>query len=1083
MAARDSRKTVIYFAIFAVLSFALLTPSSLHAQVVGATLSGTITDPSGAVIPHAQVVITNTATGVTRNATADASGFYNTPNLLPGTYRITVSASGFSTQIRTGIVLTVGASQILNVSLQVGKVTNLVQVTGAAPTVQLASSSISAVVNSTTVRQLPLNGRSWTDLAKLQPGVNAIQTQILASTGPDRGNRGFGAQISISGQRPVENNYRLDGVSINDYSNGAPGSVLGGNLGVDAIQEFSVLTTNYSAEYGRTAGGVINAITKSGTNQLHGDAYEFLRNSSLDARNFFDLGPAPPFRRNQFGASAGGPIQKNKTFVFGDYEGIRQAKAISQVDTVPSVAARQGNLASGTVSVDPAAAKYLSFWPLPNGPVSGDTGLFTFPGNQIISENFFTARLDHAISNKDSMFGTYVYDNTPYTSPDDLNAVLLSSITNRQVVVLEETHIFKPSLVNSVRAGYSREGVANNVGASAINPLARDLSLGAVPGETAAAVTASSIASFLGGVRASGFYHFFWNSFQGYDDTFYTRGTHSIKFGGTVERMQLNMGAAKNPGGLFTFPTLSDFLTNQPGRLEAGFLSTLTRRGFRQTIFGAYLQDDWRTRPNLTLNLGLRWEMDTVPTEVQGKLTHLLTIYDAAPHLGSPLYHNPTHKNFEPRVGFAWDPFHNGKTAVRGGFGVFDVLPLPEDLIISESQFAPFFLAGTAKNLPQGTFFTGALPLLSASSIQVPYLPQDVQRNYVMQYNLNIQHQLTSSLTAMAAYVGSRAVHNLFTADINMVVPTVTSAGYLFPSPVGSGTVFNPNFASMAGVTWPGYATYSALEAQLTKKMSPGVQLEGSFTWGKSIDQGSANVIGDQFSNSISSLPFYSLSSIQGPSDFNVGRTLVVNAIWDIPTPKSWTGFSQFALGGWELGGIFTASDGVPFTATWGTDGDPQGSNNSDPYDFPSRLTGPGCQSLVNPGNPNTYIKTQCFAVPTAPSATFYAANCDPTQGTAPQCFNLRGNSGRNILTAPGIADVDFSLYKNIPVKRISESFHIQFRAEFFNILNRANFAPPILPDNTDIFDSTGAPTGVAGLLTSTTNDSREIQFALKVIW
>src|SRR5487761_1195509 len=406
-----------------------------YAQVVGATLLGTVTDPSGAVIPTARVSIKNASTGVTRDVESNSAGLYNAPNLLPGNYEVTISAAGFSTEVRTDIVLTVGANQVLNVSLQLGKVTNLVQVTGTAPQVQLATSSIGAVVNSTTVRELPLNGRSWSDLAALQPGVSAVQTQPAFTSGSNRGNRGFGAQISIAGNRPQQNNYRLNGISINDYSNGGPGSVLGGNLGVDAIQEFSVQTSNYSAEYGRTAGGVINAITKSGTNQLHGDAYEFLRNSSLDARNFFDLGPVPPFRRNQFGASAGGPIQKNKTFVFGDYEAIRQAKGVSQVDTVPSVAARQGNLAAGQVAVDPAAQKYLGFWPLPNGPISGDTGTFTFPGNQVVSENFFTSRFDHAISNKDSMFGTYVYDNTPYTSPDDLNAVLLSSITNRQVVV------------------------------------------------------------------------------------------------------------------------------------------------------------------------------------------------------------------------------------------------------------------------------------------------------------------------------------------------------------------------------------------------------------------------------------------------------------------------------------------------------------------------------------------------------------------------------------------------------------------------------------------------------------------------
>ena len=492
------------FSLLATVVLGLFITTSVYAQVVGATLSGTVTDPSGAVIPNAQIVIKNTATGVTRNARTDSSGFYNTPNLLPGPYSVAVSASGFSTQVQSGVVLTVGANQILNVTMQVGKVTNLVQVTGAAPQVQLATSSIGAVVNSTTVRQLPLNGRSWTDLAKLQPGVNAIVTQFNFSGGANRGNRGFGSQISISGQRPIENNYRLDGVSLNDYSNGAPGSVLGGNLGVDAIQEFSVLTTNYSAEYGKTAGGVVNAITKSGTNQFHGDAYEFLRNDALDAANFFDNfanSPKPSFRRNQFGVSAGGPIQKDKTFVFGDYEGIRQAKGISTIDTVFSPAARQGNLTTGTVTVDPSAQKYLGFYPLPNGTVSGATGIFSFAANQIVSENYWTARVDHTFSSKDSLFGTYMYDFTPYSSPDALNNVLISDETNRQFVVLEETHIFSPALVNSVRAGYNRDGAANNVGTSAINPLAGDLSLGAVPGETAARLDiGGGITRFLGGL-------------------------------------------------------------------------------------------------------------------------------------------------------------------------------------------------------------------------------------------------------------------------------------------------------------------------------------------------------------------------------------------------------------------------------------------------------------------------------------------------------------------------------------------------------------------------------------------------------
>jgi len=1083
----DSKGVLFGLALLAalVLSFFIATPA--RAQVTGATLTGTVTDPSGAVIPHAQIVIKNTATGVVRNVTADSAGLYNAPNLLAGHYSVTISASGFSTEVRSGIVLTVGANQVLNVSLQVGKVTNMIQVTGTAPTVQLASSSISAVVNSTTVRQLPLNGRSWSDLAKLQPGVNDIVTQPLFNDGgADRGNRGFGNQLTISGQRPVANNYRLDGVSLNDYSNGGPGSVLGGNLGVDAIQEFSVITTNYSAEYGKTSGGVVNAITKSGTNQFHGDAYEFLRNDAFDAANFFNNfsnTAKPPFRRNQFGASAGGPIQKDKTFVFGDYEGIRQFQGISAIDTVFSPAARAGNLTTGTVTVDPSAQKYLGFFPLPNGTVSGDTGIFSFVDNQVVSENYWTTRVDHTFSEKDSLFGTYMYDVAPYSSPDSLNNVLINSVTNRQFVVLEETHVFSPTLVNSVRAGYNRDGVANDIGVSAINPLAADKSLGAVPGETAAQVNMPTLTNFTGGVMGNAFYHFFWNSFQGYDDAFYTRGNNSIKFGAAVERMDLNMGVVRDPSGVFTFPTISSFFTNNPSRFDAGFLSTATRRGMRQTIFGSYLQDDWRARPNLTLNLGLRWEMITVPTEVQGKLVNLPTIYSATPNLGSPLYQNATHKNFEPRLGFAWDPFHNGKTAVRGGFGVFDALPLPVDFILIESQASPFFLLGSANRLPAGSFYAGAASSLTSSSALSTYIPQNAQRNYVFQYNFNIQRQLTPSLTAMVGYIGNRGVHDVLKYDeINSVVPTLSSAGYLFPSPAGSGALFNPNFGSIRAMMFAGNSSYNALETEVSKTMSHGVQFQASFTWSKSIDEDSSNIAGNQFSNSISSMPFYAPASMTGLSDYNVGRTLVVNSIWDVPTPKSWTGFAQLALGGWQVGGIFTASDGVPFTATWGSDGDPQGLNSSDPWAFPNVLAGSGCSSLVNPGNANNYIKNNCFAIPTAPSQAFYNANCDPAN-PFPQCFNLRGNVGRNTLIGPGIADFDFSLFKNIPIRRVSENFNIQFRAEMFNLLNRANFSPPLLQTNTDIFNSAGAPNTASGLLTSTTLDNREIQFALKVIW
>src|SRR5437660_996740 len=709
-------------AIVLTLLVALVPSTVVYAQVAGATLSGTITDPSGAALVHVEVSIKHGATGVTRTVTSDSAGFYTAPNLVPGDYQVTVAARGFSTSV-ADVTLTVGSNQTLDVAMKVGAANEKIVVTTEAPAVQLASSDLSAVVNATRVRELPLNGRSWTDLAALQPGVATIETQPSFSVGADRGNRGFGQQLTISGARPQKNNYRLDGVSLNDYANGAPGSVLGGNLGVDAIQEFSVLTSNYSAEYGKTSGGVVNAITRSGTNAWHGSAYEFIRNSHLDAKNYFDdpTLPIPPFRRNQFGGALGGPIVKNHTFFFTDYEGVRQSTGITSVTTVPSAAARNGNLCSApdtggcipfSVSVDPAAEAYLTFYHLPQHPLplsDGDIGIFTFPGQQVVNENFVTARVDHKFSDSDSLFGTYMFDRTPYSSPDGLDNVEFDTLTSRQIFAVEETHMFSPSLANSIRFGYNHESVNNNQSLKAINPDAARTDLGvggtAFAGRAAAQVLVGGLTDFTGGVGGSPTYFYHWNSFQLYDDAFLSKGTHSMRFGFAAERMALNVLADTDPNGIWNFDTLQDFLMNNPTKFQGGIASTLSPRNLRQTIYGLYLQDDWRFRPNLTLNLGLRYEMSTIARETSGKLSNLPDLSSATPHLGNPFISNPTLKNFEPRVGFAWDPFRNGKTAVRGGVGLFDVLPLPYQLVLLVTQATPFFSYTVVKSPGQVTFF------------------------------------------------------------------------------------------------------------------------------------------------------------------------------------------------------------------------------------------------------------------------------------------------------------------------------------------------------------------------------------------
>jgi Carboxypeptidase regulatory-like domain/TonB-dependent Receptor Plug Domain len=1117
-----------------VLILAILSSVPSSAQVSGATLSGTITDSSGGVVPDSRVVITNIATGVITNATTNSDGFYTAANLLPGEYNVTISAKGYTTQERTGISLTVGAQQVFDLTLRVGSAsTEVMVVTAEAPAVQLNSSDISAVVNATTVRELPLNGRSWTDLATLQPGVNRIQTQPDFAQGTDRGNRGFGQQLTISGARPQQNNYRLDGVSLNDYANGAPGSVLGGSLGVDAIQEFSVLTSNYSAEYGKTSGGVVNAITRSGTNQIHGSGYEFLRNSALDSKNYFDVGKIPPFKRNQFGGAIGGPIVKDHTFFFADYEGIRQSLGISTLTTVPSQNARNGLMCSNPAGADPSnpcspfqlpvgpntdangvdlnAKAYFTFYHLPNGPIlgNGDTGEYTFTGQQIVSENFFTARIDHRFSSNDSLFGSYMFDKTPYSSPDGLNNVEFDTLTSRQFLSVEETHIFTPRFANSIRIGGNHEAVNNNQSLKALNPDATraDLGVGGTgfAGRDATQVLVGGLSDFTGGVGGSPTYFYHWNSLQFYDDAFLTRGTHSIRFGVAAERMMLNVVADTDPNGIWNFDNVQGFLTNQPTKFQGGIASTLSPRNLRQTLFGAYIQDDWRARPNLTLNLGLRYEMSTVISETAGKLANLRNITDATAHVGNPFFSNPTLRDFEPRIGFAWDPWRNGKTAVRGGIGMFDVQPLPYQFILLATQSVPFFKYTVVKD-PVGECncpnpfpnFGGQDITFPANRLRSTYAEPNPKRNYVIQWNLNVQQQLTPSLAAMVAYVGSRGVHQPFRVDeADLVIPTKTSAGYVWPfvtdpaDPNFGGPLdpINPNFGSIRGMFYDGHSYYNAFEAQLAKRMSHGFQMQGTFTWSKSMDTSSASVAGDTFGNSISSLHWFDMRLSRGLSDFNVGRTVVVNGTWEVPTRKSLAGPAQWALGGWELGLIFTASDGIPFTASWGTGSDPANTNSGDDWAFPNRLGGPGCNTLTNPGNPFNYIKTQCFAIPTAPDLAFWNKYCDPLPPSVgapvafPLCYNLRGNAGRNILTGPGLTELDFSLFKNNYIKRISETFNVQFRAEIFNILNHVNFAPPATPTNTDIFDGGGNPNTVAGQLTRTTTTAREIQFAVKVIF
>jgi hypothetical protein len=1148
--------------VLGMLFFCLVFCAPLRAQVAGASLTGTITDATGGVIASAQISAKNAATGLVTTTTTNTDGFYNMPNLLPGEYQVTISAPNFSSKAAS-LTLTVGATQVLSISLLVGQSKQIVEVTESAPTVELATSTISGIVEGSEVRELPLNGRDWASLATLQPGVVTVRTQEQVQQIGSHA-RGLGLQMSIGGARPTQNSYRLNGMIINDYSNAGPGSVLGQNLGVDAIQEFSVLTSNYSGEYGYSSGGIINAITRSGTNQFHGSAYEFLRNSALDAANFFENAsslPKAPFRRNQFGGSGGGPIWKDKIFIFGDYEGLRQSKGITNIANVPSPEARKGTLGDPNtgapqtpIMVDSAITKFLTFYPavnagliLPSGSAAGatcnqttvicNTGQYAFSGAQVVPENYYTTRADVRISEKDSLNGSWYYDRSTFTQPDSLNQVEDQFAVGRQGFSAEETHIFNPQISNTVRFGYNRSYADGQLTPSAINPAAKDTSFGMGNGLFAPRTQVAGLTTFGGGLKGQSVQNYLLQTYQIYDDAARIFGKHNLKFGFMFIRYHENLFAPFREDGVVIFSNLSDFLTNNAHKASAPpNLAAIRAHNLYTSVPAVYVQDDWKVRPNLTLNLGLRYEMETIPSESHGLIANLPTPStdpggQNCPNCNHVFFtKNPTSKNFEPRVGFAWDPFHNGKTAVRGGFGIFDSLPLPYELVINNAQTSPFNVTGsvsacppgqTAGCLQQGMFpNNGILPLLTNPPIANQtwnYLEPAPHRNYVYQYNLNIQRQLTGSTSITVAYSGSRGIHNPTQMDdINTTFPTFVQGRWLFPNPNCAGPNPAPScltpgpgivsghpvnfFVSANGAVqttlWESMSYYNALQVQVSKRMSHGLQVQGSFTWSKTMDTSSGSFAGDNFAGDVSpTVPWWDLRIVRGLSDFNVGRNLVINTLYEIPTPAAFRGPAGWVFRGWELGGILTLSDGVP---VWplsppGQGADIMGQNNSEPIAIPDRVA--GC-ALTNPSSGRhgslQYVNPACFINAVAPNQAFFSTaqplGCDTTTipipaGASPlTCFNLLGNLGRNTVIGPGLFNLDYSMVKNNKVPKISENFAVQFRVEFFNVLNHANFAPPNV-NNLSPFDGNGNPVPGFGQLTATQTPERQIQFALKITW
>ncbi len=916
----------------------ILCPVPASAQTVGASLQGIVTDPGGAALPNAQVVVRNVATGASWELKTDATGHYRAPLVQPGDYELHVSSTGFQAISRRGIQLAVGQNAVVDVRLELGRFGEELTVTGEPPVVNLTSGSVSGLVGDKEIRELPLNGRSFQQLALLQTGV----TPALAAGNDVVGGRT--PKISINGARPEQNSFLLDGTDINNVYNKTPGSSAGVLLGVEAILEFQVLTNAYSAEFGRSAGGVINAVTRSGANASRGSGFEFYRNSALDAKNFFDPGnqPKPHFFRHQFGVVAGGPIVRDRTFYFGAFESLIERLGVTGVTSVPDDNARAGALPGRTVTLHPAIPAYLET-------------LFPRDG-----------KVDRVPANKPPISITKEHSRNQY-------------------LTVEQQHLFSPALLNTVKGGINRSvSLADNVRTIDVPP-----SLSWLPGEKFGYLTITGLVSEMAGDFRLPRDDYLTNWQLG-DTLFWSRGAHAARFGFQSQLVQFHQNTTSQQGGIVTFPNLAAFLQGQPSNVDfavPGLIDPI--RDYKQWLFGFFAQDDVRVRKNLSLNLGLRYEFITTPTEVNGKLSNLRHVTDASLTIGGPWHSNPSLKNVAPRLGFAWDPSRSGSTAVRGGFGIFYDEILPKYYFFSGSLNPPFTTRTTIANPP--------FPVVTANfnpdapiKAQLQTVNYDLQSPFIMQYNVGVQRALPGSWDVFVGYVGSRGKNLLRVGDANLASDTIVDGVKTYQPAAGRR---NPTFGPIFQRVTDARSFYDSLQVSVMKRNSHGLRGQVSYTLAKSTDDSSGINSQDYDSGVQYALDWYDPTYDRGPSAFQARHNLTFNWSWEIPAPAS--GAAARLLGGWQLNNVTTLQTGQPFTVRLGFNR--SGNLNTTGFSMnerPDLRAGYSANPVL--GGSDRYWDINAFALPAR---------------------NTRGNLGRNTLVGPGLVNADLSLIKSIRIK------------------------------------------------------------------
>ena len=1084
----------------------------LFAQGFAAAITGTVKDTSGATIPGATITAKHLETGLTRTVEVDATGNYRVAPLPVGEYELTAEQMGFQREVRRGINLVVGQEAVVNLTLQVGSVVQQVTVTEAAPLVNTTTVSTSGLISEQQIKELPLNGRSFDQLLTLNVGMANNSANTL--------NNSAWTAFSVAGKRPETNRFLVNGVDyIGANASGlfiTPTGASGMLLGVDAVREYNVLPDSYGAEYGKRAGGQINIVTSSGTNQLHGDLFEYVRNSAFDARNFYDqTNSAPPFKRNQFGASLGGPLKKDRLFLFGSYEGFRQRLAVSSDAIVPGAKARLGLLPNGTsTGVKPQMVAYANaFWPAPTGPdqPDGTAHAVTNPP-QSVREDFGLMRFDSTISAADSFSANYNVDNGFRSVPQVDPVFIQLSDIHSQVVSLQETHIFSPRVVNVATFGFTR-AYANQVNSSP--SIASNLAFltggnagsiiiggGVITAQPSAVAAASGNNPYFGAR----------NHFTYADDFHFTKGSHAWSAGIWAHRVQENLaGAAQGSAGNVAYNTVTTFLQDKP--TQAILVRNPVPLGYRSWEGAVYIQDEITLRRNLNLRLGLRDEMTDGWNEVHGRCTNYFFdpgfVIQTNPHgfdqngqgfANSCLAKNNATHLLQPRIGLAWDPSGKGTWSLRAGFGIHN--DLVDNLGIRAYPNPPF----SARE--QVSVTNGILPLLpfqknaplpptcnAQSPLKPPacsiYQPAGFDPNMftptIQEWSLTVEHQLSRNLMLQVGYVGSESYHTNITLDSNSAEPQVcaNAAGCLSGGTIAAGlrqTVpqgatympvgGRPNPFVSNSIAWfdEGTASYHSLGVSLQKRATRGLSFKLNYTYSKVMDLNSAILAAAGENEPADVFSPYNLPLNHGPASYSLLHQFNGNFSYQLPFGSGQRfgsgthGVVNQVIGGWQWNGIVTAQGGFPLTPLVGSN--ISGTGDTNPVDVPDwnpNFTGP-----VVLGKPDQYFNPNAFLMPVA--GTF-------------------GNVSRGSFRGPGLVDVDTSFFKKF---QISERWTLQFRAELFNILNQANFAYP----NSIVFGANGCTTGAnrftcstnsisssAGAITSTATTSRQVQFALKLMF